>query len=262
MNRILLFFPFGYFLKTRLNTKPAILFHGYAEYLLGILLLIYSGIPPLSAIVNFIAAYLAFISVYEIGYIINDFVSVKYEINPRKRLGVWNPTPAIIYSWIGIRIASFLFFAYLLNQLSSPVWWGFYLILSFVFFLHNVLRKKGYKIFTFISLAFLRFYAPLFPLVENIWIAQTYLAILLFYVFFRTLTYIDSKGLLVIPDRASFHFKVAYYLILLPLSSVITLLTNSFICLWLNLYFLMFWSLLYLANKGGVILGNDIKTEG
>lgn len=162
MNRFLFFLPFGYFLKTRLNTRSALLFHGYAEYLLGILLLIYAGFPLLQSITNFVLAYLAFISLYEIGYIINDFISIKFEKKPRKRLGSWNPSQIIIYIWIIIRVAVFVLLTYILGVSNSLEWWIYYFVLAGTFFLHNVLKVKEYKIFTFISLAFLRFYAPLF----------------------------------------------------------------------------------------------------
>lgn len=261
MNRILYFLPFGYFVKTRLNTKSAILFHGYAEYLLGVLLLIYSGMDIPQAVFSFAAAYLAFISVYEIGYIFNDFVSVKFEENPRKRLQGWDPSWMVIGVWAAIRIAVFLLLTFLLQQASSLQWWLFYLVLALVFATHNVLKLKEHKIFTFIALAFLRFYAPLFPFLEPALLAQTINGVLLFYVFFRTLTYIDSKGLLHIPSRASLAFKTNYYLISLPLAFIITVISGSPICLGLNIYFLLFWSAFLLAGKLGIMPGGDIKTE-
>ncbi len=261
MNRLFYFIPFGYFFKTRLNTKSAIMFHGYAEYLLGILLLIYNGLEPLQAVYSFVLAYLAFISLYEIGYIVNDFISVKFEDKPRKRLGGLQISDATIYTWIVIRIIAFLFLTYYLGMFSSLTWWVFYVVLTAVFALHNVLKNKERKILTFISLAFLRFYAPLFPFMETASLVSSINGIMLFYVFYRTLTYMDSKGLLNLPSRASFSFKANYYLILLPLSLVITFITNDNLFLWLNLYFLIFWGSFYLANKAGIIANNIIKSE-
>jgi len=261
MSRLLYYLPFGYFLKTRLNTKAAFLFHGYAEYLLGMLLLMDSGFVPISAVSNFILAYLAFISVYEIGYIINDFISIKFEEKPRERLGNIIISDATIYAWILIRVITFLFLTHYLHLLSSLNWWIFYAVLIGTFALHNVLKKKEFKILTFISLAFLRFYAPLFPFIEATYLVNSIIGILLFYVFFRTLTYMDSKGLLLLPSRASFSFKASFYLMLLPLSLVIVFVTDNYLCLWLNLYFFIFWGALYLASKTGIISENAIKTE-
>ena len=261
MNRLLFSIPFGYFLKTRLNTKSAILFHGYAEYLLGVLFLLYSGLEPLQAVYSFGLAYLAFISVYEIGYIINDFISVKFEEKARKRLSGMQISDATIYTWIIIRIAAFLFLTYYLGMISSATWWVFYVALSAIFALHNVLKRKEYKILTFVSLAVLRFYAPLFPFMETALLVSSINGMMLFYVLFRTLTYIDSKGLLNLPARASFSFKANYYLLLLPLSIVVVFITNDYICLWLNLYFLLFWGAFYLANKVGIIADNPVRIE-
>lgn len=261
MNRFVFFFPFGYFLKTRLNTLSAVLFHGYAEYLLGVLLMIYAGIAPLQALVNFIVAYLAFIAVYEIGYIVNDFISVRYENKPRKRLSNWEPSTTLIYLWIAIRVVVFLLLTWWLHQFGSSLWWTYYLVLAFVFYLHNVLKRKEYKVFTFMSLAILRFYAPLFPFLDTAFLTTTINGILLFYVFFRTLTYIDSKDLLMMPSRTSFDFKTVYYLILLPVSLLISFMSGMYLVLWMNLYFLFFWGSFFLASRTGLVSGNDFKTE-
>jgi hypothetical protein len=261
MNQLLFLFPFGYFLKTRLNTLSAWLFHGYAEYLLGFLLLLYSGLSPIEAFKNFVPGYLAFISIYEIGYIFNDFVSVRFEKNPRKRLSSWNPSSALIMLWVLIRVAFFLAISYYLGVSDNRQWLLFYLSLVIVFALHNSLNKKGYKIFTFVSLAFIRFYAPVFLFLSTGMLLQTLAGVFIHYILFRTITYIDSKDLLRIPDRNSLSFKTAFYALFIPLSGLISILSINWLCLWINLYFLVFWGALLLANKMGLVAMGDIKTD-
>lgn len=261
MKQIPYYIPFAYFVKTRLNTKSAILFHGYSEYLLGILILIYAGLNPLDAVLNFLMSYLAFICIYEIGYIINDCVSIRYEQNPRKRVKELNPPNLLIIFWIVIRIASFILITFLLQQVDTWQWWIFYLILVLVFFVHNILRIKQYRVFTFMCLAFLRFYAPLFPFASMAFLANTLNAILIFYVFFRTITYLDSKGLLAIPGRATFNYKTAYYFFLLPYSATVAILVSNYLTLWINIYFLIFWSFFYLVENMGFISKKNFRED-
>jgi hypothetical protein len=85
--------------------------------------------------------------------------------------------------------------------------------------------------------------------------------IFIHYILFRTITYIDSKDLLRIPDRNSLSFKTAFYALFIPLSGLISILSINWLCLWINLYFLVFWGALLLANKMGLVAMGDIKTD-
>lgn len=261
MNKLLLTMPFGYFIKTRLNTPSAILFHGFAEFLLGCCLMIYVGISPMVTIKSFLLCYFAFISVYEIGYIFNDFVSVRFEKNPRKRLASWNPSNGLIICWVIIRIVVFLGLSYYLQVLNQERWIYFYLVLATVYTLHNSLAKKEYKIFSFISLGFLRFYAPIFIFLPKEFLLLSIPAVFLNYILFRAITYMDSKDLIKIPGRNSLTFKTNYYLIFLPLSLLISILSLNWLSLWLNLYFLTFWVVLLIISKMRLIKVGDLKTD-
>src|SRR5690606_10563413 len=156
--------------------------------------------------------------------------------DPRKRLEAWQPSNSTIIIWIAIRVAVFVFLSYYLEVLNSPGWWYFYGLLILSFAMHNMLQRKEFKIFTFISLACLRFYAPVFLFLNPFYLTLSLPAILLHYVFFRTITYIDSKGLLNIPGRNSLSFKSAFYLILLPVSALFYLFSEHAFSIWVNLY--------------------------
>lgn len=241
--------PFGYFVKTRLNNKAALLFHGYAEFLLGILLLLYAGFNGIDAITSFAIYYLAFISIYEIGYIFNDFVSVKFEKNPRKRLQDYVPSNSVIITWIIIRVLCFIAVIFFEGVYTEVNWWLFYTLLILVFAVHNIIKKSENKIFTFFSLAGLRFYAPLFFILPEDVLQQTLPPVVIHYMFYRTLTYIDSKGLLNIPNRKSLSFKLSFYLYLIPLSILIYIITTRWLCIYINIYFLIFWFMLSVLAK-------------
>jgi hypothetical protein len=261
MRKLFLSIPAGYFIVTRLNSKSAWLFHGYAEYLLGILLLWFSGLPISVAVVDFLLGYLAFICIYEIGYIFNDFISVNFEERPRRRLESWQPSKLLIGFWIIIRLVVFGLVACYLDALELRNWWLVYLLLALAFTMHNTLKRKEYKVFTFICLACLRFYVPIFLFILPSFVSVTLPGVLIHYVFFRTLTYIDSKGLLQITGRNSLSFKAAFYIVLLPFSFLITVITASPLCSFINLYFLLFWGGLLMLEKFKIFSVKDLRTS-
>ncbi|SDC70286.1 hypothetical protein [Niabella drilacis] len=246
MQKILLALPMGYFFKTRLNTKAAFIFHTYYEFLLGILLLVFFQTPLKTALIHFALGHIAFISLYEIGYIYNDYIAVRFEANPRKRLEQWQIKDRDVLLFILLRLAIFTGVSFLIKAWISPAWWIFYTVLIITYALHNLMQQKAFKVFTFVNLAVIRFYAPVFFFLTREQIGLTLPGILIFYVFFRTLTYMDSKGLLQLKNRDTAPFKINFYLIFLPYSSVIYLFTNSLLSLYLDIYFLVFWLLVKL----------------
>lgn len=253
MLNFLLAIPFLYFQKTRLNNLKSVLFHAYAEWALGVGILFLSGYSVQSAFIKFLVGYLAFIALYEIGYITNDVHSVRHEAKPRKRLKEFNPTNTAVAVWIAIRIATFGLISYYLKVWNDPRWLVCYAILALMFFLHNYLRDKQLKTFTFMNLAFLRFIAPFFIFLTNAQISVWIPAILLHYVFYRTLTYMDSKDLLNMPDRESVSFKLCYYLLLAGISLVIYMVTAAPQTLWVNAYFLLFWLFFFSMQQFGIL---------
>jgi hypothetical protein len=253
MRNLLLGIPFFYFQRTRLNNLKSLLFHSYAEWLLALGILALSGYSIADSLYHFLLGYLAFISLYEIGYITNDVHSVRHEAKPRKRLKDFNPTDTLVTLWIVIRIIVFVGFSYLLHVLTDLRWGVFYAVLALMFFLHNALKDKQLKTFTFMNLAFLRFLAPFFIFLTTDQVVLWLPGIVLHYVFFRTLTYMDSKDLLHMPGRDTVPFKLNYYLLLGGISLVILILTGHPQTLWMNAYFFGFWLFFFLLQRFGLL---------
>lgn len=252
MHNLIFCLPFTYFQRTRLNSFKALLFHSYTEWLLAILILIYFGNTPTQSILNFLGGYFAFISLYEIGYLLNDVYSVRFENKPRKRIKDFNPSNAILGLWIGIRLLIFALISFYLNTWREPKWLVFYIVLAVMFFLHNYLTNKQLKTFTFFNLAFLRFFAPFFIFLSSEDLSLLVPGIILNYVFYRTLTYIDSKGLLLMPDRENISFKLNYYLLMSGVSVTAYFMTNQAEILFLTAYFIGFWLGIFLLQKIGI----------
>ncbi|MGJ7031890.1 hypothetical protein GGU45_002392 [Niabella hirudinis] len=261
MRKLIYFLPFGYFLRTRLNNLQAVLFHFYAEYLLNILLLVFYGRTLQEAIADFICAYVAFISIYEIGYIYNDLIATKFEKAPKKRLGNYKPSNTVLFVWVVTRIIAFLVATFYLGMQYRQEWWLFYLALVAIYTLHNLLSEEYKRVFSFFSLATIRFYAPVFIFITPGQLQQSLPAVLVHYVFFRTVTYMDGKQILIVSNRATFSFKFNYYLLFIPLSVLFSFLTATYEMVYINMYFLIFWGGLLLLSRNNLLSVNSINRK-
>ena len=250
MNTLKFLLPFSYFFRSRLQAMKDIVFHFYYEWLLAFLLLFYvSGYDIWTSVEQFLLAYFAFIAIYEIGYLGNDVYSVRHETDPRLRVKNFNPSNLQLTIWIVFRIAVFLSITHYLDLLDNYIWWTFYATIVLFFYLHNVLKQKELKTFTFINLAFTRFLAPIFIFLSADNLLLIIPSVLLCYVLYRTLTYMDSKKLLNMPSRTLPAFKVNYYLLIGGVSLLMTVMLNSYIPVLINGYYLLFWLAFYVKEK-------------
>ena len=268
--------PFTYLLASRLTDWGTRFFHFWYEWLINVILLwFFLQKSPTETFVLFLIGYICFISIYEIGYFMNDVYSIRYEQKPRKRLGEnFNPNNLSILTWIGLRLVYFGVGTWYIQQnyyhadflrFTPPlpfwqVWTVFYVCLSVVFYLHNTLNSKGLKTMTFLMLAYLRFWAPIFIFLQPDQLSQLSLAVFVNYVFYRTLTYMESKDLLSLPERKLPLFKIRFYLLLFLLSLVIAFIQHTTWSLILNAYYLFFW-FIYWAKAGFKNVAGSAKEE-
>lgn len=239
---LLLLLPFSYAFKSR---YAADLRFFVAVDLVPSLLTcaLFAQGPVISNILLALVFYVAFISVYEIGYIVNDYVSVGWEASPRKR----GPKPAgpwLLSAWILSRILTFFVAAHFLPALDQ-LFWGFYLCLIVVFAAHNFLKRLELKFCTFYWLSISRFVAPTFFLLSPSDRPSLLLAATVLYSTIRSLSYLDSKGMLSMPGRKSSSFRLAYYTAPLPL--VVALGWSPFTAL--TIYFFLLAVLVHLISR-------------
>ena len=234
--------PFTYYLNSRLINIKLFVFHSYYEWVPAIIILIMNGYGFLESLKLFFLSYFLFISVYEIGYIFNDYVSIKHEKNPRLRNQRKNINNFILFGWISLRVSFFLIVSILFFEINTQLI-SFYTLLLISFFIHNSLKNSDLKYLTFINLSIFRFLAPwvFFVPSENVLLYLT--PILFFYVLFRSLTYLDSKNLLFMKTKKSKFFKVGFYFLLLPVNFFLFFLTANNLYLVSNIYFGVFWLL-------------------
>ncbi|MCE9664014.1 hypothetical protein LY622_11210 [Halomonas sp. M5N1S17] len=212
--------PFSYFLDTRLR-EGSLSFHVIFEWLAAMVLVVAVGaVEPRQALAMAGLAYLAFISLYEIGYLVNDLYAAPREAEGRKR----GPQGARLgwgLAWTGSRLLVFVLITAWLDMLAVPAWWSFHLALCLTFALHNALQDKELKAATFLWLAWLRFMAPVMFVVEDTQRLGIGLAAAVSYVVFRLLGYLDSKDLLRMPGRQRATFRLFFFL--MPLIGLLVL---------------------------------------
>lgn len=212
--------PFTYFLDTRLR-GGSVSFHLTFEWLAAALLSVTIGAgPPAESLLIAFGSYLAFISLYEIGYLINDIFAARKEAGGRKR-GPQGASSRWIGIWFGSRVLVFLGITVLMGHFLSPGWWSFFAALAIVFSLHNLLEDKELKTATFQWLGWLRFMAPVLFVIEEGQLLGVGLAAAVAYVAFRMFGYMDSKGLLQMSGRQRPGFRLFFFL--MPLAGVLAL---------------------------------------
>lgn len=212
--------PFSYFFNTRLR-GGSVAFHVIFEWLAAVLLVFTVGaVDPVEALVSAGLSYLAFISLYEIGYLVNDLISSRKETGGRKRgpqgaIGFW------MGAWFISRLASFALATLLMSKVAAPEWWSFFAALAVVFALHNELKDRELKSATFLWLAWFRFMAPVMFVVQDAQRLGVGLAAAMAYASFRLFGYLDSKGLLQMPGRQRPGFRLFFFL--MPLAGALAL---------------------------------------
>src|SRR5690554_3804576 len=114
--------PFSYFYNTRLR-GGSIGFHLIFEWIAAVVLVAMIGATgPASALAVAGLSYLAFISLYEIGYMVNDLVAAKWEEGGRKR-GPQQASQYWVALWCCFRIGVFFAVTVYLGFLAAPEWW-------------------------------------------------------------------------------------------------------------------------------------------
>lgn len=236
------FFPITYFQATRLNRWAYVAYNGLIEWIPALALSLFYNNFNTNIVLVVVLSYLAFICIYEIGYITNDFFSEKFEKDPRGRSSQINISNFVIWSLIITRLLFFLLFSYLLGTLINPLWLTFHAMLLITFVLHNSLSSE-LRISTFFSLSSFRFFAPILISLNSQVLFILIPTILLNNSLYRTLVYGSNKNIFVIKNRESIRFKLIHYLNCLPLSVFLSVFFESFLPLGFCLYFILVWTL-------------------
>ena len=194
----------------------------------------------------FAAGYLAFISIYEIGYLINDAWDAPRSTGGRQRLN-FPLTPPFTLAFIAIRLAVWAVVGVLTGWIGNPLWLAGYAALSLAIAQHNMFQSKGLRLASFYELATLRFLLPVLAALPAASLPAAILTALLLYSFPRFLGYLDSKGILNLPERREPQFGFLLILSLAPLLVVTSYMLRTAVLAELTAYFLaihgIWWAL-------------------
>ncbi len=217
--------PFSYFYFSRVKSLMGLIFLLSWEIIPNLIILIVLNQSGLNeGLLSFVKGYIIFISFYELGYIMNDTFMIT------------------------LRLIIFLGVSWYAGFWKMALFYYFYIALGLTFTLHNLLKNKDLKVITFVNLALLRFFAPCIFFIKSYLFVQLLYPVLMFYVLYRTLSYMDSKGILNMKSKESDLFKFAYYALFLGLSILISLANQHFLPIYANVYFL-FWTIGLIAFR-------------
>lgn len=246
MNYIYLL-PFSYFAKTRL-AKGSLAFHALFEWVSALVLAAQFGVAGTwNSIFFALGAYFAFISLYEVGYLFNDLVASKKENAPHLR-GPQGAKRIWFVAWVFARLFVFAITTNLLGVNERVDWWLFFAAMGAVFSVHNSLHDKESKAATFLWLAWFRFLAPVVFVVDPSQRMGIAMGAASLYSVFRLFGYLDSKGLLSMPNRKSTKFRTNFFFV--PLSAALATFEYSEATAfrWLVFYFALISSVAYLVQ--------------
>lgn len=231
------FLPFGYLAVTRLRSLRDF---GY--------LIVTSWLPPLwilirleqlslvNATTNFLLGYVAFICLYEVGYLVNDAWDASRHSDGRKRTPFATSAPSVAL-FAGTRIMLWFAISLFTGWIDEPLWLAAQVALVVAMAAHNWISAPSIRLATFAQLAMLRFCSPVAALLSPVGWASAIIVAALFYLPLRFLAYADSKGLLSLPARQSRWFPSQYLASCLPLAALASavLSLDAILEIWLML---------------------------
>lgn len=243
--------PITYFQASRLNRWALVGYHGLVEWLPAFALsFIYAG-PTFAVFRTVLLSYLAFICIYEVGYLSNDYFSERYETDPRGRKGKMPDSATPVYALLVSRLFLFVLVTWVLGCLENPIWLTFHGALLATFVLHNSI-SSGDRIPTFYALATFRFFGPVILTLDPQALVILLPTVMVNISLYRTTVYLANKTAASSPDRHTLRAKLVFYLGCLPLSVFLSVFFKSVLPAVACAYFMMIWSLYFFIFGGSL----------
>ncbi|WP_116083516.1 hypothetical protein [Tropicimonas sp. IMCC34011] len=244
-NHVILLVPFLYAFFSRMRRLRAFGFNAVTLWGPGLLLttLLLDDFS-VAAVSCYFAGYFVFISVYELGYLMNDTWGLRHDETPRRRIDV-DYSPTFLVLFVAIRLVTVLSLGFWVNTLSSLWFWALLGLLVLAILAHNLVVRQEFKMATFFQMSLMRFSIPVFIATAMEEGAIVILIGCLFFVFPRFLTYLDSKNRLRIPERKQPGFLLVIYAVFAPVVLLISVSTGETLMLFAWAYFMTYASLLF-----------------
>jgi len=216
-SRAVCLLPFAYYATTRARRARELPYLVATSWLPAIWLLWrLSELGAAGSIQAFATGYIAFISIYEIGYLVNDAWDARRSPQGRKRLDFQLTVPFVL-SFVAIRLAVWIVVGMITGWIGNAIWLAGYAVLIVAIAQHNIVQSNSLRLVSFYELATIRFLLPIIASLSAPALPAAIITALLLYVFPRFLGYMDSKGILNLPQRGEPRFGFLLMLSLTPL---------------------------------------------
>ncbi len=246
---IILAIPFLYFYSSRIKKGGSIFFNLLFEWIPWLILIFgFSQYDFFQSLKFLFLSYIAFISLYEIGYIANDYFSIKFEKDGRYRAPISFNKRNIIF-WISCRVIIFSLISNFLPFGGIYAWNILYIILLIFFTLHNLIKELQLKSITFFWLALLKYIIPVVFIVREESIYPLLLIATVIYVPFRFLSYLESKNLLLMNKRKTVNFRTFYFSVPIFFSVFLIIIPNSSVYFSLSIYYALITLVYFFKSK-------------
>lgn len=242
-----LFIPFSYLLITRIKTKH----ERISWFIIYPLFLLLTVIILKGEVLNFIASFIMIMSLYEIGYIDNDFRTVKKEKDPTLRATTQR-------SWIEKNIISLVvsrilisvalgFFLYFKTDFPQQITILLLMVLLLCgFYYHNTLRSR-WNVLTYFIVVLCRYIIPVIASVNSVYFPYLVPFIILSFPLVRTIEHACKekygfnklKKLVKNPDlfRVKWYMLVTLLIFIIMIMHRVNILIELFV---LSMYFLSY----------------------
>ena len=230
--------PFAYGAATRYGSPRDFAYLVATQWIPGVWLVFrLGGTDPVAALALYAAGYLAFIALYEIGYLVNDTWDARRHPDARRRFP-YELDALYIGAFIAVRLGVWLLLTVLYPPRFGEVNWLVLCgVLVVVFAIHNITHLTYLRIASFVQLCMIRFIAPVAYGVAS----DAFLTIMaicsLFYLHFRYLVYLESKGFLLLPQRKQPTFNFLQLAVFTPFVLLLTVVTRETVILEVFAYF-------------------------
>lgn len=200
---------------------------------------------------KFIFSFIAIMCIYEVGYLFNDFVTTKKEINPTLRSGgyespFYKDFKVHIFMRVVLGLAISLYYAVYLNEIYLAMFQSIILIL---YYFHNTIRNR-FNVVTYFFLVSSRYLGVIYFLDQGL----IFIIVLLVFPVCRTIEHSCKKkyGFIYLKKIVGDAdiFRIRYYFLLS--FCLLTLYLFNFIeieYLFFSLYFLIFRSFAFIVRN-------------
>jgi len=241
--------PIVYTFVTRLNTAREFLYVVATQWIPGVWLVSRLGHFDLPTAAGLYAiGYLAFMCVYEIGYLANDTWDASRQPGGRQRFP-FAASPAFVAVFVSLRVALWVGISLAFGRLNDQSYLLLYAVLVVVFALHNILIQNYLRIATFMQLAFIRYSAPIMFSVDWNYFVFILFVCTIFYLNFRMLAYLDAKNLLSMPERKSASFGIFQTILIAPLVLLVAVVTGETVIVEVFGYFVVVYGAYALRSR-------------